>query len=78
MALEVQFFSVALILKLIMKILQKEDLNKVDVKFRHAVSDAWNKGEDVPYSVIYLSSELPSEKVIKRTQELIKKHNWDV
>jgi hypothetical protein len=40
------------------KLLEKKDIDLVKPKFRQMVLDAWNRGEGVPYGVIYLSEAL--------------------
>ena len=61
-----------------MKLLQKEDLNLVKPSLRKTVQEAWDKGEDVPYGVIYLSNDPLPESVIKRAKELNEKYHWEV
>ncbi len=56
-----------------MRLLQKQDIDKVRPKFRQMVLDAWKKGEQVPYSVICLSDEVPTEEDIEWAQKLIDK-----
>jgi hypothetical protein len=51
-----------------MKILQKNDLNKVAPKFRKMVVEAWNKGEDVPWGVTLLSDKPLSSKELNLVQ----------
>ncbi len=57
-----------------MKILQKDQLDLVRPKFREMVQKAWNNNEDVPYGVVLLSDEPPTEEDIARVKELIKNH----
>ena len=57
-----------------MKILKREDIDKVDPKFRQMVLDAWEKGEEVPAGVALLSSAPLNEQdlafVEKHAKEL--------
>jgi hypothetical protein len=48
-----------------MELLKREEVDKVDPKFRPMVIEAFDKGEEVPYSVVYLSSEPITEKDIE-------------
>lgn len=57
--------------------LQRKDLDKVKPKFRKMVQDAWDSGESVPYSVIYLSDAPLSKSDIKWAKNLIKTHKLD-
>jgi hypothetical protein len=53
-----------------MKTLEREDINKVRPKFRQLVLDAWKKGEEVPYGVIYLSDAPLTEEDIAWARSL--------
>lgn len=53
-----------------MKFLDRKDIDKVRPKFRKMVEDAWNQGEQVPYSVTCLSDKPFSQKQIQRFQEI--------
>jgi hypothetical protein len=59
---------------LVMNILKKEDIDKVDPKFRDMVLDAWKNGEEVPYGVVYLSSEPPTEEEMAWANWIVKKY----
>jgi hypothetical protein len=56
-----------------MKYLQKNDINLVKPKFRKMVQEAWDRGEDVPYGVIYLSDRETDAKDIEIVKDLIEK-----
>jgi hypothetical protein len=51
--------------------LQKEQLHLVSPKFRKMVSDAWDRGENVPYGVIYLSEVPPTPEDIEWVHKLV-------
>jgi hypothetical protein len=57
-----------------MKTLKKEDIDKVDPKFRNMVLDVWKNGEEVPYGVVYLSSEPPTEEEMAWVNWIVKKY----
>lgn len=42
------------------RILKKHEINLVGSRFQRTVKEAWKRGEDVPFGVIYLSSEEPN------------------
>jgi hypothetical protein len=54
-----------------MKVLLREDLDKVKPKFRQMVQTAWERGEEVPYGVIYLSDAKLTEADIKWANKLV-------
>jgi len=58
-----------------MKTLNREDIDKVDPKFRDMVLEAWKNGEDVPYAVTYLSSRPLTEKELEWANKIIKEYN---
>lgn len=58
-----------------MNILKREDIDKVRPKFKNMVLDAWNRGEDVPCGVIYLSDEPPTKEDMEWANKIIKKNN---
>ena len=60
-----------------MRYLQHNELHLVKPKFQQMVIDAWNKNENVPYGVIALSDQLPSDEDIKRTRELANQYGWE-
>lgn len=42
------------------------------------VQEAWNKGEEVPYGVLYLVEPKDlTEKDIQRAKELCKQYGWE-
>lgn len=55
-----------------MKLLTKEDIDKVRPKFRQMVISAWDRGEDVPYDIVNLSDAPLSEKDIEWAKQLCK------
>ena len=48
-----------------MKILEKHQLNKVSIKYKSWVEEAWNNGEEVPFGVMFLSDEDLTHKEIE-------------
>lgn len=42
------------------RILQKHEINLVGSRFQRTVKEAWKRGEEVPFGVTYLSSEMPN------------------
>ena len=60
-----------------MNILGKDQLHLVKPMFRKMVQAAWDRGEDVPYGVVLLSDEPPTEAELVRTREVAKKYNLD-
>ncbi len=63
--------------KFIMKLLQREDIDKVRPKFRDSVLEAWDRGEDVPYGVIYLSDAPLTQEDIDWAHRVIKNFESD-
>lgn len=61
-----------------MKHLQRGDIDKVRPKFRPMVRDAWNNGEQVPYSIIHLSDEPLTKSDIDCAKKLAKKYKWKI
>jgi hypothetical protein len=53
-----------------MQILERKDIDKVKPRFQAIVKEAWNRGEEVPLGVIYLSDAPISKKDIAWARSL--------
>ena len=58
-----------------MKYLKKNQLSLVKPKFRPMVSEAWARGEKVPFGVTSLSDEPLTEIDIEQVERIIKIYN---
>lgn len=61
------------------KFLSKEDLSLVAPTVQKWVKEAWNKGEEVPYGIVYLVEPTRplTDKEIITVKELCEKYGWN-
>lgn len=61
-----------------MNILEKSQLHLVKPMFRQIVTDAWERGENVPFEITILSDVGPTENELQLIRQLNAKYKWEI